>query len=180
MKVLELAKEFDKSSDDILKMLKSLKLKAKGADQELSVAVISVLKSQFGLSSKESVAKKESSEVKPKKATRPAKNVSKKITNKVKEQEKPKKSVKAKGVSDIAKKAKSVSKKTVEIKEEAPKVNSKKILFCFGFKKAFESFFHVIDRIINNSIFPDINKIFFYFFFSPQINTNVKSDDNSF
>jgi len=35
MKVLELAKEFDKSSDDILKMLKSLKLKAKDANQEL-------------------------------------------------------------------------------------------------------------------------------------------------
>jgi len=60
MKVSELTKEFDKSSDDILKMLKSLKLKAKGVDQELSEAVISVLKSQFGLSSKASAAKKES------------------------------------------------------------------------------------------------------------------------
>ena len=70
MKVSELAREFDKSSDDSLTMLKSLKLKAKGADQELSAAVVSVLESQFAPSPKATAAK-------PKKIAKPAKSTKK-------------------------------------------------------------------------------------------------------
>jgi len=47
MNVSDIAKEFKTTSDDILKKLKSLKLKAKDSKQELNVAVISVLKSEF-------------------------------------------------------------------------------------------------------------------------------------
>jgi translation initiation factor IF-2 len=47
MKVLEVAKELNTSSAFILETLRSLKLKAKGADQELNKVVISVLKTQL-------------------------------------------------------------------------------------------------------------------------------------
>jgi len=123
MKVLELAKEFDKSSDDILKMLKSLKLKAKDANQELSAAVVSVLKSQFGPSPKASSVKKESI---AKKSDKPAKTVKKKAASTPKKESKPKKLVKAKAVSSPAKKAKPAPKKSVDVKEEKPK--TKKVI----------------------------------------------------
>ena len=47
MKVSDLAKELNTTSDEILKALKTLKLKAKDASQELSGGVASVVKSEF-------------------------------------------------------------------------------------------------------------------------------------
>ena len=47
MKVSELAKEFKTTNEHVLEKLKSLKLKAKGGDQELSKAVTIVLKSEL-------------------------------------------------------------------------------------------------------------------------------------
>jgi len=121
MKVSELAEEFGKSSNDVLAMLKSLKLKAKGADQELSVAVVSVIKSQFQPSPKAEVAKKKSVTEKPKKSTKPAKSAKKKVASKAK------KSVKAKDVPSSVK-AKPSAKKPVQVKEEAPKPKGKKVI----------------------------------------------------
>ena len=47
MKVSELAKDLNMTSDDVLKALRSLKLKAKDSDQVLSPAVVSVIKSEL-------------------------------------------------------------------------------------------------------------------------------------
>ncbi|MCD4780529.1 MAG: translation initiation factor IF-2 [Candidatus Omnitrophica bacterium] len=47
MKVSEVAKELNTSSSFILETLRSLKLKAKGADQELNKVVVSVIKTQL-------------------------------------------------------------------------------------------------------------------------------------
>ncbi len=47
MKVSELAKDLDTTSDAVLKALRSLKLKAKDSDQVLSAAVVSVIKSEL-------------------------------------------------------------------------------------------------------------------------------------
>jgi translation initiation factor IF-2 len=47
MKVVELAKELNTTSDEVLQTLKSLKLKAKDEDQELSSVVASVVKTEF-------------------------------------------------------------------------------------------------------------------------------------
>ncbi|MBF0522670.1 MAG: translation initiation factor IF-2 [Candidatus Omnitrophica bacterium] len=47
MKVSDLAKEYNTTSKAILDTLKSLKLKAKDADQELNIVVVSVLRSNF-------------------------------------------------------------------------------------------------------------------------------------
>ncbi|OGX35956.1 MAG: hypothetical protein A3C36_07800 [Omnitrophica WOR_2 bacterium RIFCSPHIGHO2_02_FULL_52_10] len=52
MKVSELARELDITSTDVLEVLKSFKLKAKDADQDLSSAVISVIKSELTKRSK--------------------------------------------------------------------------------------------------------------------------------
>ncbi len=53
MKVFELAEEFNTTSEVILNTLRSLKLKAKGRDQELNVAVVSVLRSELKRKAKE-------------------------------------------------------------------------------------------------------------------------------
>ena len=52
MKVSELAKVLNTSSDDVLKALRALKLKAKDSQQELSAAVVSVIKSEMKTSKK--------------------------------------------------------------------------------------------------------------------------------
>src|SRR5436190_11566237 len=48
MKVSELAKELNVSSQDILTKMKALKFKAKDSDQELNTVVITVLRSELG------------------------------------------------------------------------------------------------------------------------------------
>jgi len=128
MKVSELAKEFSKSSDDILKMLKSLKLKAKDANQELSGAVVSVIKSQFGLDIKKPAGKDESVAKKSVKTELPSKSAKKKEPAKAKEKAKPKKSVKVKPVSSSVKKTKTAAKKSVETKESEVKAKTKKVV----------------------------------------------------
>ena len=47
MQVADLAKQLNTSSDVVLRTLKSLRLKAKDGKQELSTAVISVVRSEF-------------------------------------------------------------------------------------------------------------------------------------
>ncbi len=70
MQVAELAKALNTTNEIILKTLKSLRLKAKDSKQELSGAVISVLKSEFGkgkiLPKKEEVKPKQESKEKVK------------------------------------------------------------------------------------------------------------------
>ena len=53
MKVSELAKDLNITSDVVLKALRSLKLKAKDSAQVLSAAVVSVIKSELKTSKKE-------------------------------------------------------------------------------------------------------------------------------
>ena len=77
MRVSELAKELNTNSDDVLTMLKSLKLKAKDSSQELSPAVISVLKSQFTNSTNTITSKEDPPASKPAKAEKPVKKVKK-------------------------------------------------------------------------------------------------------
>ena len=47
MKVSELAKDLNVTSDVVLKALRSLKLKAKDSEQVLSAAVVSVIRSEL-------------------------------------------------------------------------------------------------------------------------------------
>ena len=54
MKVSELAKDLDITSDAVLKALRSLKLKAKDSQQDLSAAVVSVIKSELKTKKKSS------------------------------------------------------------------------------------------------------------------------------
>ena len=95
MKVSELAKELKTTSEEILATLKSLKLKAKDSKQELSAAVISVLKSEWGKGKKPVISAGSSKEVtKGTKdvsvKTKPVKKVAKKTTIKEKKEEKSK------------------------------------------------------------------------------------------
>ncbi len=82
MKVSELAKAYDLTVQDILNQLKSLKLKAKDGKQELSPAVLAVLKSYFNKQGKKflekpvekkSVDKKKAKLVKEKSTVKPIK-----------------------------------------------------------------------------------------------------------
>ena len=47
MKVSELAKDLNTTSDAVLKALRALKLKAKDSEQELSATVVSVITSEM-------------------------------------------------------------------------------------------------------------------------------------
>ncbi|HCI45403.1 MAG TPA: translation initiation factor IF-2 [Candidatus Omnitrophica bacterium] len=101
MKVSELAKELNTTSDKVLATLKSFRLKARDGDQELSVAVASVVRSELGKIKKASVraegkpAAKESAkavkparkeaEAKPKAAKEAGKEAKREIKKEVKE-----------------------------------------------------------------------------------------------
>ncbi|HRZ40624.1 MAG TPA: hypothetical protein P5246_06415, partial [Candidatus Omnitrophota bacterium] len=60
MKVSELAKEFKTSTDKVLDKLRTLHLKAKDGDQDLSKAVVTVLKTELLKDLKENAQKAES------------------------------------------------------------------------------------------------------------------------
>ncbi len=68
MKVLELANEFKTTVEHVLEKLRSLKLKAKDGDQELSRAVVIVLKSELIKDMKEAGRKKAAAKVEKKSA----------------------------------------------------------------------------------------------------------------
>lgn len=136
MKVSDLAKELNTTSDEILKALKTLKLKAKDASQELSAGVASVVKSEF-LKIKKVVAEKpapakpkeqeksfKKEPVKAEKETTPKKKEIQKVSIDVKKVDKD---VAAKNVKSKDKKL--VFKTTTKLKKvvetEAPKPKSK-------------------------------------------------------
>lgn len=115
MKVSDLAKELNTTSDEILKALKTLKLKAKDASQELSAGVASVVKSEFikmkkAAAEKPAVSRPEESEKSSKKE--PVKTEKESATKK-KEVEKVSKEVK-----EIRKADKNVAVKTVKGKDK--------------------------------------------------------------
>jgi translation initiation factor IF-2 len=120
MLVSELAKELKTTTEKILSVLKSLRLKAKDGNQELSAAVVSVIRSEFGKDGKKSSSKDEKSEIsktsksKTTQAKEEKKSVSKKTTEK-----KPKSAPVKKTVIGSKKEEKKPEKK----KELVEKVN---------------------------------------------------------
>ena len=99
MKVSELAVELNTDSAGVLKMLKSLKLKAKDQDQVLSVAVISVLKSQFSTTDKAVDSEKKKKAVKKTVTKKKAVKKKEPATELEKAKPKTKKAVKKKAIS---------------------------------------------------------------------------------
>jgi translation initiation factor IF-2 len=126
MKVSELAKELNTSSDSVLKMLKSFKLKAKDSDQELNMAVVSVLKSQFDKSSKTISTKEESPLSKTSRKEKVAKKAVEPEGSSVKEQ--AKKITKIKSVTQGEPKGTRSAKKTPEDKKTVGKPKTKKVV----------------------------------------------------
>ncbi|MCA9409272.1 MAG: translation initiation factor IF-2 [Candidatus Omnitrophica bacterium] len=116
MKVSELASKLNTTSATILHTLKSLKLKAKDSKQELSAAVISVVKSEFSKGKIKTIPEAESS----KKATK-SKGIKKKTAAKDEKVEKVEKVVKKKAVKKKAVKEKADSTKTVKAKKAVDK-----------------------------------------------------------
>lgn len=133
MKVSELAKQLKTTNDEVLKVLKSMKLKAKDATQEVSPAVVSVVKSAL---KKDDEPKKKKAETKVTKEKAPAKKkaVAKKKTvakdkDKDKKEEKKaavKKVVKKKEVKTVRKVIKKTVKKVVKKKTVAKKTDAQK------------------------------------------------------
>lgn len=112
MKVSDLAKELNTTSDEILKALKSLKLKAKDASQELSAGVASVVKSEF-LKMKKAAAEKPV----PSKPKEPEKD-SKKESVKMEKPTGAKKKEVQKVSKDVKGADKNVAVKNVKIKDK--------------------------------------------------------------
>ena len=135
MKVSELAKDLDTTSDAVLKALRSLKLKAKDSEQVLSAAVVSVIKSELKPPKKATASKKETTARKAAKADAPAKKAKKKaatVTKKkvaAKETAPKKKVAKAETVSEPkAKKAPETKAKAGEEKAVKSKPATKKVV----------------------------------------------------
>jgi len=98
MKVCDLAKEYHMESEEVLKVLKSLKLKAKDSEQELSPVVVTVLKSHLKSKTTAKSSDKEEKETALNKKSKPKTTTKKKEKESPKEA-KPKKSVKSKTTS---------------------------------------------------------------------------------
>ncbi|MBP9853926.1 MAG: translation initiation factor IF-2 [Candidatus Omnitrophica bacterium] len=130
MKVSDLAVELKTNSETILAVLKKLKLKAKDSDQDLNVAVVSVVKSAF---KKGDIPKVEVKKVEVKKVEEKKEEVKKPVAKKTekvpaeKASEEKKEKPKAKEEKVIAKK---VVKKSVSVRKKtdtaAPEVVEKK------------------------------------------------------
>src|SRR5262245_59761454 len=90
MKVADLAKELKVSTDDILKTLKSLKLKAKDSDQDISEFVVTVVRSTLKKPGSEPAANVTKAEepAKPKKATKKTEEKPVKVEKEEKREEK--------------------------------------------------------------------------------------------
>lgn len=136
MKVSELAKDLGMTSEDVLKALRALKLKAKDSEQVLSSAVVSVIKSELKPSKKVAPSKTETT-TKATKPEAPAKKATKKATAKTKkkvadkEMVATKKPVKTKTVATaktkVAAKKKAAEAKDAETKPKARKIVSKPV-----------------------------------------------------
>ena len=107
MKVSELAKELNTTSDKVLATLKSFKLKAKDGDQELSVAVASVVRSELAKAKRASA--KTDGKPAAKEPAKPAKSVKKETDSRAKAKKEVKKEVKE---AAVPKAKKSVGKKS--------------------------------------------------------------------
>lgn len=92
MKVSELAKELNTTNDKVLTTLKSFRLKARDGDQELSVAVASVVRSELAKTKK--AATKPDGKPAAKEPAKPAKSVKKEAETKAKAKKEIKKEVK--------------------------------------------------------------------------------------
>lgn len=110
MKVSELAKELNTTSDKILATLKSFKLKARDADQELSAAVASVVRSELSKGKKASAQTERKPAVKEPAKTTEARPKAKKTIKK--EPKKEKAAIKESATPEI--------EKPVEKKPEPP------------------------------------------------------------
>ena len=122
MKVSDLAKELNISNDRVLQKLKALKLKAKGKEQELNIAVASVVKS--ALLKDPGGDEKEQPSAKAEKSEKPAESVKSEVKPKVEDQPK-KTTVKKATTKKVADKAvktfkkKIVKKRTIIKKKKA-------------------------------------------------------------
>jgi len=116
MRVSDLAAEFGVTSEEILKKLKALRLKAKDGKQELNAVVVSVIKSEFKKEGKVSkpVAPKAKETKTSEEPKRKAKEIKAKKTTK-KEKPEPKKKKEAKKKTEDKKKA--TVKKTTKVKK---------------------------------------------------------------
>ncbi len=114
MKVSELAKELKTNDETILATLKNLKLKAKDSDQDLNVAVVSVLKSAF---KKGNIVKVETPKAPKKRATKKA------VADKEPESTTKKKAVKKKAAvkKKVVKKKAASTTKSEDTEKEADK-----------------------------------------------------------
>ena len=125
MRVADLAKELSIAPEYILNKLKALKLKAKGSDQELSAAVVTVLRGELRnapkVSSKPAPPVKEIKEIKE---TKPAAKAAPKAETKAKKTVNPAVKAKEEGKKEAAKKEE--TKKTA-VKKSAPAVKAKEI-----------------------------------------------------
>lgn len=123
MLVSELAKELKTTSDAILERLKLLRLKAKDSNQELSAAVVSVIRSELGKGSKKEKESKKEPAKAPKAKTTKAKEEKKapaKKTTKATKAAEPAKKPTTAAVEKETKPAK-VKQKTAPVVEEAKK-----------------------------------------------------------
>ncbi|MFP4472405.1 MAG: translation initiation factor IF-2 [Candidatus Omnitrophota bacterium] len=123
MKVAELAKEFKVSTEDVLDKLRSMKLKAKDGDQELSKALLVVIKSELIKDMKSKSRQKAA----PKTRRRSARPAAAKAEEKKKSEEKPETETAEQGESAAAEKKKSgkktaESEKSVKEKKKAEKL----------------------------------------------------------
>ena len=129
MKVSDLAKDLNITSDAVLKALRSLKLKAKDSQQELSAAVVSVIKSEMKAEKKPASSEEGLSVRIPDNAGVSEKKVTKKTMmegkkKKVAKEAAPKKEIiKTKAVKTV-----SASNRTVESKESKAKTMTKKVI----------------------------------------------------
>ncbi len=120
MKVSNLANDLKTTSDEVLKVLRSLKLKAKDSEQELSAAVVSVIKSEIKAAQK-AAASKTITKARKVDAGEPSGKKAKKTPPT--ETKIPKKTVKAKAALETptVKTTEEISKKKVPSKETKSK-----------------------------------------------------------
>ncbi len=114
MKVSDLARELEVGVESLLDTLRSLKFKAKDGDQELNIAVITVIKSRLGKLPPEP----------PKKKVVKKKSVVKKVVKKkaVKKKAVKKKAVKSKTAETDKTDSGDVTKKKAKVVKKASKV----------------------------------------------------------
>lgn len=128
MKVSELAKDLNITSEDVLKALRSLKLKAKDSEQVLSAAVVSVIKSELQPAQEAPVKKPAKSDNAKKTAKKKTAATTKKKEAKETATEKKAEKPKTTTVAKAKKATTATKKKTVEVKDAKTKPTAKKVV----------------------------------------------------